>query len=182
MKIIIVFVLMISSSNMFGQTFSKIKIELKPYMELQNYEHFKRLVLISDENQIDNITNFELEWGYSFILLVNREELEYRLSDGTKYRYTLDKLLAKEKVSEDYSFQMTIDPNRYYYHEEGLRENANTLKQLNDTTFIYFDKVQILVPSDLTSAMNEIIFSNVKRRGSFIFIGSNNLLLVRFLD
>mgnify|MGYP000618858689 CR=1 FL=1 len=114
----------------FGQQAVVIEIKIEPYMYTQNYEHFKRLVFQSPDSEAEFIDGFNFEWGYYYTLRVKELEIG-QLSDGTRYEYSLLKVISKEKVSDTVIFRMFIDPLRYYHKlEEGV--SNYTLSQLND--------------------------------------------------
>ena len=90
-------------------------------MYTQNYEHFKRLVLNSLDSEVEYIDGFDFEWGYYYTLRVKELDVGM-LSDGTRYEYSLLKVISKDKVSDTVIFSMSIDPLRYYHklEEEGF--------------------------------------------------------------
>lgn len=56
----------------------------------------------------DEIAGFEFEPGYMYDLLVTREFIGYTLEDGSSVRYSLDKVIRKEKVEPDTPFEITL--------------------------------------------------------------------------
>ena len=57
--------------------------------------------------------------------------------DGTNYEYSLLKVISKEKVSDTLIFFMSIDPLKYYHKLEEKGISNNTIRQLNDRTYLY---------------------------------------------
>ena len=148
-------------------------------MYTQNYEHFKRLVLDSPDSEAEYIDRFDFEWGYYYTLKVKEKNIG-PLSDGTRYDYTLLKVISKEKVPDSMIFKMSIDPLRYY---SKLEENdiANyTLSQFNDSTYLYMDKVEIEIPNNLQEFFRKKIDNEVGFRGNFKFVNERRIRLVSF--
>ena len=77
---------------LFGQPTTVKTITIEPYMYTQNYEHFKRLVLESNDSKVDYINGFDFEWGYYYTLKVEENYLG-QMSDGTNYEYSLIKII-----------------------------------------------------------------------------------------
>jgi len=149
-------------------------------MDTQNYEHFKRLVLESTNSEAEYIDGFNFEWGYYYTLEV-AEKMVGPLSDGTRYEYSLLKVISKEKVPDTLIFKMSIDPLRYYDKLEEEDDLANyTLKQINDSTHLYMGKVEIEVPYKLQEIFNSKIDNEVGFRGNFNFIDGTRIRLVSF--
>ena len=164
---------------LFGQNVFNKTITIEPHMYTQNYEHFKRLVLDSPDSEAEYITGFDFEWGYSYTLKVKVKYLG-QLSDGTRYDYSLLSVKSKVKVPDSITFNMTIDPLRYY---DKIQEDeiANyTLNQLSDSTYIYMDKVEIEVSAELRESFKKKIDNEVVIRGSFTFVNGRRIRLVRF--
>jgi len=162
-----------------SQKVSYKTITIKSYMYTQNYEHFKRLVLDSPDSEAEYIDRFDFEWGYYYTLKVKEKNIG-PLSDGTRYDYTLLKVISKEKVPDSMIFKMSIDPLRYY---SKLEENdiANyTLSQFNDSTYLYMDKVEIEIPNNLQEFFRKKIDNEVGFRGNFKFVNERRIRLVSF--
>ena len=161
---------------------SKIKnITIDPNLSFQYYEHFKRLTLSSPDSHIEYMDNFNFEWGYTYVVRVKETKLRRSWSDGTSYTYTLKKVISKTKMSDSTQFQLTLDANRYFHKVDSseLVKN-NTLKELNDSTFLYFDKVEIEVPKQLKSDFNLIREGRITKRGTFTFINEKRIRLINF--
>ena len=154
-------------------------ITLEPFMDTQNYEHFKRLVLDSPDSEAEYIDGFDLEWGYHYTLKV-RENKVGPLSDGTLYDYTLIKVISKEKVADTVIFKMSIDPLRYYDKIEEDDISNYTLSQLNDSTYLYMDKVEIEIPQKHLEFFKKNTDNEVGFRGNFKFINRKRVRLVSF--
>ena len=164
---------------LFSQKVSYKTISIKPYMYTQNYEHFKRLVLESPDSEAEHIDGFDFEWGYYYTLKVQEKKVG-PLSDGTRYDYSLLKVISKEKVSDTVIFKMSIDPLRYYHKLEEEHLANYTLKQLNDSTYLYMRKVEIEVPYKLQEFFNRKIDNEVGFRGNFKFVNRKRIRLVSF--
>jgi hypothetical protein len=163
----------------FGQQAVVKEIKIEPYMYTQNYEHFKRLVLDSPNSEAEYVDGFDFEWGYFYTLKV-KEIYIGELSDGTRYEYSLLKVISKEKVSDTVIFRMSIDPLRYYHKlEEGV--SNYTLSQLNDSTYFYMDQVEIEIPQNFQESFRKKKDNKINFRGDFKFVNSKRVRLVRFI-
>jgi hypothetical protein len=163
----------------FSQNSSLQTITIEPYLSFQNYEHFKRLVLNSNDSQAEYIEGFEFEWGFKYQLKVKVTEMIPELSDGTQYEFALDQLISKIKIIDSTEFKLLIDPLIYYNDSEVADGGMNhSLKSLNDSTYLYFDLVEIEVPEILKDKFRKIAFGKTGRVGKFIFINKKRIRLV----
>jgi hypothetical protein len=162
-----------------GQQAVVKEIKIETYMYTQNYEHFKRLVFQSPDSEAEYIDGFNFEWGYYYTLRVKELDIG-ELSDGTRYEYSLLKVISKEKVSDTVMFRMFIDPLRYYHKlEEGV--SNYTLSQLNDSTYFYMDQVEIEIPQNFQESFRKKKDNKINFRGDFKFVNSKRVRLVRFI-
>ena len=148
-------------------------------MYTQNYEHFKRLVLDSPDSEAEYIDGFDFEWGYYYTLKVKEKKVG-PLSDGTRYDYSLLKVISKEEVPDSMIFKMSIDPLRYYsiLTENGI--SNYTLSQLNDSTYLYMDKVEIEIPQKHLEFFMKKTENEVGFRGNFKFVNGRRIRLVSY--
>ena len=146
-------------------------------MYTQNYEHFKRLVLDSPNSEVEYVDGFDFEWGYFYTLKVKEIYIE-ELSDGTRYEFSLLNIISKEKVSDTVIFSMSIDPLRYYHklEEEGI--SNYTLSQLNDSTYLYMDQVEIEIPQNFLESFKKKQDEEINLRGDFKFVNGKRVRLV----
>jgi hypothetical protein len=164
---------------LFGQQTIIKEIKIKPYMYTQNYEHFKRLVLDSPNSEAEYVDGFDFEWGYFYTLKVKEIYLG-ELSDGTRHEYSLLKVISKEKVSDTVIFRMYIDPLRYYHKLEDEGVSNYTLSQLNDSTYIYMDQVEIEIPHNFLESFIKKKDNEIDFRGDFKFVNRKRVRLVSF--
>lgn len=167
-------------SVLWAQQVSTKTIIVKPYMYTQNYEHFKRMVLISPDSEAEYIDGFDFEWGYDYTLEVTEREVG-PLSDGTRYDYSLLKVIFKEKVADTAVFKMYVDPFRYYHNPRDDDAANYTLQQLNDSTHLYMEMLEIEVPVELEGRFSRSIDHGVGFRGSFKYVHGHRIRLIRFL-
>lgn len=161
-----------------GQNVTVQTITIEPYLSLQNYEHFKRLVLKSNNSQVEHIENFDFEWGFKYKLKVKVTELIPELSDGTKYEFSLDQLISKTKISDSTEFKLFIDPKIYYHDSATEDEEINhSLKSLNNSTYLYFNQVEIEVPENLKDRFQKIASGKIGKVGKFKFINERRIRL-----
>jgi hypothetical protein len=171
------FILLCMPTFLFGQQAVIKEIKIEPHMYTQNYEHFKRLVLDSPDSEVEYIDGFDFEWGYYYTLRVKEFDVG-ELSDGTRYEYSLLKIISKEKVADTLIFSMSIDPLRYYHKLEDDGTSNYTLNQLNDRTYLYMDNVEIEVPQKFLESFRQKIGNEIGFRGSFNFVNGKRIRLV----
>jgi hypothetical protein len=164
---------------LFGQQAVVKEIKIEPYMYTQNYEHFKKLVFESSDSEAEFIDRFNFEWGYYYTLRVKELDIG-ELSDGTRYEYSLLKVISKEKLSDTVIFRMSIDPLRYYHKIEEDGISNFTLSQLNDSTYLYMDNVEIEVPQKLLEYFRKKIDNEIGFSGNFKFVNGKRIRLVSF--
>ena len=164
-----------------GQNLSYKTITIEPFMYTQNYEHFKRLVLESADSEAEYIDGFDFEWGYYYTLKVKETKLKGTLSDGTRFDYSLLKVISKEKVADTFIFKMSVDPLKYYHKLEEDDISNYTFKKLNDSTYLYMNKVEIEIPYNLQEFFSKNIDIEVGFIGNFKFINGKRIRLVSFI-
>lgn len=90
-------------------------------------------------------------------------------------------IILKTKVPDSTKFKLIVDPSRYYGQVDSNERDLNkTLQQINDSTYIYFDEVEIIVPSNLKTEFKQIIDSQVPRVGYFAFSSEKRIRLLGF--
>jgi hypothetical protein len=179
MKLFVMSLLVSMTFLVNGQTSKDIIVQIDPHLSFQNYEHFKRLVLNSPDSQVESLAGFDFEWGYTYKVKVRETKLAEPLSDGTGYDYEFLHIVSKSKVADTAEFHLTVDPNRYYYELDSSEQEMNiTLKPINDSTFLYFDKVEIEVPAQYQAKFNALITNGKYKRGTFVYINEKRIRLV----
>ena len=179
MKFNISLLLIFLASIVTGQTVSVDTITIDPYLSFQHYEHFKRLTLSSPNSNIEYLDSFDFEWGHQYVVEVQKKELIPALSDGKQFDYSLLQVFSKTKVSDSFQFTLFLDAQRYYHHLQTDEEDINlTFKFLNDSTFLYFDKVQIEIPKELQLRFKLVLRGELKRNARFLFIDEKRIRLV----
>ncbi|WP_261793645.1 DUF4377 domain-containing protein [Psychroserpens burtonensis] len=125
--------------------------------------------------------DFDFEWGYTYKINVRETRLRSTLSDGTQYDYALNHIISKIKGPNSTPFKLFLDPSLYYHPVDASQQEINkTLKPINDSLYLYFDKVKIEVPANLKILFNQILEGKVSRMGHFIFINEERIRLVHF--
>jgi hypothetical protein len=161
------------------QAVSNKIITIDPYLSFQNYEHFKRLTLSSPDSRIEYLEGFNFEWGYTYKLSVTEIKLDRTMSDGTQYDYAFNHIVSKTKMPDTSQFKLFLNPNRYTYELDSSEQEMNiTLVQLNDSTFSYFDKVEIEVPHKLKTEFNKVVLGKFPKLGHFTYLNENRIKLV----
>ncbi len=110
-------------SSKVGQAEQIKIITIEPFMQTENYEHFKRMVLNSSDSRAQYIEGFEFDWGYRYSLRVKQTTIG-PLSDGTLYDYSLIETISKTKVADSTTFTMSVDPLRYYENQANILQTT----------------------------------------------------------
>lgn len=143
---------LIVSSTVAQNIIKKEIISLKPNKNVSYGVFFKVLTFSTTENtEIDYIKDFDFEWGYEYQLKVKKEIIAQPMADASNVEYTLEKIMKKEKVEEEITFEMQVHKN--------LRLNSdfeNTLKLKDDTTWVYFNDLEIIVLEDKRKEFMEL--------------------------
>lgn len=180
MKTLLIQLIALLSIHSMGQTVSNKTITIAPNLSFQNYEHFKRLTLHSPDSPIEHLSGFDFEWGYTYKVSVRETKLASTLSDGTQFEYELNRIVSKTKVPDQTQFKLFLDASRYYHRVDSSEQADNvTLKRINDSTYLYFDEVEIEVPNGLKSTFHKVVTEEKPRMGSFIFIDEKRIRLVQ---
>ncbi len=180
MKVILALVLAFSTSPLLSQTTIIRAISIEPNLSFENYEHYKRLILDSPDSPVEFLDGFEFEWGYTYELEVKETKLSSTLSDGTQYEFEFVRIIEKTKMPDSSVFKLYIDPKRYYAVLPGEEIENQTLKQLNDSTYSYFGKVNIVVPKHLLDKFKSIVNKGKDRSGTFKYKDKGTIRLINF--
>ena len=164
--------------NAMAQNVQIKTITLEPYMSTENYEHFKRMVLNSSDSHARYIDGFDFDWGYRYTLRVKSTKIG-PLSDGTMYEFSHIETLSKYKVADSTVFALSVDPFTYYnFQEEDSLANF-TLKELNDSTFLYMDLVELEVPTCVRQKFMKYTQNGTVFRGDFNFVNNRRIRLTQ---
>ena len=157
-------------------------IHLEPYLSFENYEHFKRLVINSQETSCSAIDGFDFEWGYFYKLKIKENEYKILKSDGEKHSCSLVKVVSKVAVSDTFQFRLLLDAHLYYDTENKVLDPENSnFAVINDSTFRYFDQINVIVPKELKQDFSLILREGTRRFGVFCFVDKNHIKLLRFI-
>ena len=174
MKIEIVLLLFLTSIIGKSQTDKIQTIKIEPYMTVSNGAFFKQLTLKSNDSDAEFIQGFDFEWGYSYELKIKIHKMKNPPQDGSDTQYILIKIISKTKVPDNYQFRMLLDNDLYL----GPGEQVGNFKSLNDSTYTYFDKIEIEIASTLKNEFKRIITEEQKRYGVFVFISPTKVKLI----
>ena len=175
MKIKLVFLFILISTIGKSQSNKTQTITVEPYMELANDAFFKKLTIKSNDSYADFIQGFDFQWGYSYKLKIKIKKLENPPEDASDTDYILLKTISKTKVPDNYQFKMLLDKDLYL----GPGEQASNFKSINDSTYTYFDKIEIEIASIFKYDFNKIINEGQVRYGNFIFISPKKIKLIK---
>ena len=175
MKIELVLLLLLGSITGKSQTDKTQIITIEPYMTVTNGAFFKQLTLKSNDSDAEFIQGFDFEWGYSYKLKIKIHKLKNPPEDGSDTDYILLKTVSKTKVPDNYKFKMLLNKDLYL----GPGEQVSNFKSINDSTYTYFDKIEIEIASILKYEFNKIINEGQLRYGNFIFISPTKIKLIK---
>ena len=163
-----------------AQTSTDRTITIDPYLSFQNYEHFKRLTLSSPDSRVEYLQDFSFKWGYKYELNVTEIKLDEMLSDGTQFEYTFNHIVSETKMADSSEFKLFLDANRYYYELDSNEQAMNvTLKAIDDSSYLYFDEVEIEVPNRLRAKFEKVVSGERLVMGHFVFINEKRIRLER---
>ena len=158
----------------YGQNIQIKTITVEPYLRLLNDAYFKNLSIKSPEVDADFIEGFKFKWGNRYVIKVKIEQLKDPPQDVSSIKYTLIKVISKTAVSKIYQFNMRLEKDLYL----GIGEQENTFKYVNDSTYNYFDKIDIEIPITLKNEFIKIIDEGINRTGVFTFINETKIRLI----
>lgn len=152
-------------------------VVVEPYKSLQNYEHFRRMVINTSDPKIEFIEGYTFEWGVEKKIVVETTKLKSTLSDGTQYNHKYLKTISEHRMDSTDTFLVSLNGELYYGGD--LAESA-TLKTIEEGKYSYFDEVNIIVPSEFQSEINRIKDGKMKSRGLFVYVDPKTIRLVGF--
>lgn len=135
----------------------------------------KILTLKSSDSGAEFIQGVNFEWGYFYKLKIKSHKLKILPQDGSKTDNIPIKINSRTKVPDDYQFKMMLDMKRY----PDLVDTFANFKTINDSTYNYFDKIEIEVASTLKNAFKKSIIKELERYGSFVFISPAKVKLIK---
>ncbi len=175
MKIKLVLLLILISTIGKSQSGRNQTITVEPYMVVRNDAFFKILTIKSNDCYADFIQGFDFQWGYAYKLKIKIKKIKNPPQDASDTDYILLKTISKTKVPDDYQFKMLLDKDLYL----GPGEQVSNFESINDSTYTYFDKIEIEIASTLKDEFNKIINEGQVRYGNFIFISPTKIKLIK---
>lgn len=157
-----------------GQT-KMVTIHVEPYMRLSYGAFYKSLTIKSDNSAVDYIQGFNFEWGYAYKLKIEETKLKAPPEDGSDTNHKLIKVLSKTRVADTTQFSLSLQRNVYL----GPGEQESSFNKLNDSTYRYFDKIDMIVPDYLKNDFNKIIENGIDRKGIFVFTNDRRIKLIK---
>ena len=115
-------------------------------------------------NFYSSIEGFTYEPGYIYALSVKKETIQNPLQDASSFKYSLQEILSKEKVSEDVSFDLTLK-----------LEGDNFVN--SSSNFLILDSITIDCGNLCQELENKLQTEN-NVSGTFKHIDENNLRLI----
>jgi hypothetical protein len=176
MKIRLVILLLFSSNIGKSQTDKIQLITIEPYMIVTNGAFYKELCLKSNDSDAEFIQGFNFEWGYSYKLRIKVHKLKNPPEDGSETDYILATTVSKTKVPDNYQFRMLLDTKVYPDLDTTTWSN---IKPVNDSTYNYFDKIDIEIPSSLKNEFKKTMTEEQERYGNFVFISPTKVKLIK---
>ena len=96
--------------------------------------------------------------------------------DGSDTDYILATTVSKTKVPDNYQFRMLLDTKVYPDLDTTTWSN---IKPVNDSTYNYFDKIDIEIPSSLKNEFKKTMAEEQERYGNFVFISPTKVKLIK---
>lgn len=178
MKCIAIAFCMLTGFSVFAQDVSSQKtVRIEPFLTLSYGAFFKTLVLESPDCSIEHLSDFTFEWGYRYELKVREIVLEYLPMDGSNVAYELLKVVSKERVASDYTFKLMLENDQYL----GPGEQLSSFTLINDSTYRYFDKVDLVIPKDLQVSFQKVILPASSLQGEFEIMDEQTIRLLKLL-
>ncbi len=89
-------------------------------------------------------------------------------------------MLSKNKVADSLEGRLFLDSKRYYHDLDSSEAAMNaTFQAINDSTYLYFDAVEIEVPQKLQAPFQQILKGEKSQEASFVFLEGNRIRLFR---
>jgi len=165
-KTFLIIMLFVFNSIGFAQDRHKtIDVEVFPYKSLSYGAFFKNLTLKTIPENIGHIDGFEFEWGYRYKLKVKETTPHSPPMDGSSVNYKLIIVISKTKASSQETFDILLEHELYL----GPGEQTNTFKYINDSTYSYFEDINMLVKPKLIDDFKRVMKSDNRVKGKFIF-------------
>jgi hypothetical protein len=144
-------------------------------MTITNGAFSKVIVLKSNDSDAEFIQGFNFEWGYFYKLKIKIHKLKNPPTDGSDTDYILIKTISKTKVLDNYQFKMFLDTEV----DPDLDKTWLNIKPINDSTYKYFEKIDIEIPSTLKNEFKKIMTEKQRRYGNFVFISPTKVKLIK---
>ncbi|MDP4685636.1 MAG: DUF4377 domain-containing protein [Salibacteraceae bacterium] len=170
----IAFCLLTSFSALAQDVTTKKTIHIEPYLALSYDAFFKSLVLKSPDCSLEHLADFPFEWGYRYELKVQETILENPPMDGSSLTYKLLKVVSKEPTDSDFTFKLRLESDTYL----GPGEQESTFAVINDSTYRYFDTVDLIIPENMRESFQKVLLPASSAQGEFRVIDSSTLELI----
>jgi|LakMenE18May11ns_1017448.scaffolds.fasta_scaffold9712113_1 hypothetical protein len=151
-----------------------ITVQVEPYKALSYGAFYKSLVIKTDAPGAEHITGFQFTWGHRYTLKVRSHKLAHPPEDGSDTEYTLIAVVKDEPAPADLEFEMALQNNVYLGGEQ-----ASSFEVINDSTFRYFEEIDVEVPAALRPEFDQVL-AGTDRRGRFVFVDERRIRLVGF--
>jgi hypothetical protein len=114
------------------------------------------------------------------VLKVKVTDLRQALSDGTRKKYELISIISITKERDSTQFQLYLSSKRYYHQvDSSEQEMDSTFSKLKDSTFLYFNSVEIEVPPAYKKKFESILEGKMSVSGTFTFIDQKRIRLIK---
>lgn len=159
-------------STLFAQESKIDTVLVEPYLQLTYGAFFKSLTLKSNDERIEEIQGFDFEWGYQYQLIVESKMVNPALRDISKFQFRLIELLEKKPVDHRFRFQLVLDSNKSL-----TGEKQSAFEKLNDSTYLYFDQIEIIVSQALSERFYQVFQNQQSKTGTFQFSETGKISL-----
>lgn len=173
MKVLFYSLLLLISFPAISQKTTYQTITVEPFLKVANDAFFKKMVINSPDTYADYIDGFNFIWGYHYKLKIKAVKIPNPPMDASDTEFTLVKLISKTKVQDNYEFDLLLERDLYL----GQGEQVSNFNLINDSTYLYFNNIEIEVPASLKNNFGKIIENNADKVGTFTFISEKKIRL-----
>ena len=132
------------------------------------------MVLSSPDCYVEYLHGFNFKWGHQYRVRIKETTLANPPMDGSSLEYKLLEVLSDTLVPSDYNFTMWLSRDLYLGNGD---DQVGNLVFLNDSTYTYMDKVNVIFGTDKKEIMDKILLENKEIRGRFTIVNENTIRL-----
>ncbi len=85
-------------------------------------------------------------------------------------------MVSKIKAPADYQFKLGLYSDPYLGPGD---DQVNNFKEINDGTFLYFEKIELEIPAEFKEGFNKIKNEGINGSGQFVFLSEKKIRLIK---